>query len=141
MLAASLLLIGSLKTCFGVIQPFLEVGRARSWVHVPLTSGRASVGRFHGEYYVKVDYTYEFAGRMLTGGRYAFLPLTSFLPEQKLLALQNHSPSACYVNPSSPSESVIERTLPWQAYSWTGLLCLSCGAFALLWLRGSAKAG
>lgn len=106
-----------------------------------LGSRPADLGTCHGEYYVTVEYKYEFARSKLTGGRYAFLPPTSFLPEQTLLALQDHFPAACYVNPSYPSESVVERVLPWQAYSWTGLVFLSCGAFVLLWLRRFAKAG
>ena len=39
------------------------------------------------------------------------------------------------MNPGNPAESVIERGLPWRAYSWTGLGFLAAGAFVLLWGR------
>lgn len=129
------LFIGSLKTCFGVTQPLLEVTRARGWVPVPLTSGRATVLPFHGELHFKVEYRYELAGNQRTGERYAFLPPASFLSEEALLALQDRFPAECYVNPDNPAESVVKRDLPWQAYSWTGLAFLVCAALLLLWLR------
>ncbi len=139
MLAIGLLFIGSLKTCFGVAQPLSEVIRARSWVLVPLAWGQVQVLPFHGETSVKVAYRYEFGGRTLSGGRYAFIPPNSFLSAEALFALQDHAPAACYVNPSRPSESVLVRDLPWRAYSWTGLALLLCGALLLLWSRRVPK--
>lgn len=56
-----------------------------------------------------------------------------------MLALQDKLPSPCYVNPGSPSQAVLVRTLPWHAFRFSGLAFAAAGAALLAWTRRVAR--
>lgn len=140
-LAILLLAAGAVNTGLGVVRPLCDVVRARSFVQVPVTWGKAQVLSLHGVMHVTFRYRYVFDGKPYEGTRYAFVHPAAFLPEERLLDLQSSArfPATCAVNPSAPWESVVVRELPLAAYRGSGLAILVCGVLLLLWSRGPLR--
>jgi hypothetical protein len=92
--------------------------RTWTWTRTPCEIGNSAVregnqrGRQTGNYYFQVQYRYEFSGRSYTSDRYQLKP-SSFQDYGKAARLvelyRAESAAVCFVNPSSPSDAVLER--------------------------------
>lgn len=133
--AACLLACGTLKVYFGLIRPAADVVAARSWVEAPVRSFSSQILPFHGILYANVEYVYEYRGRRFAGARFAFTHPTSYLDDDALFALDEKPPPTCFVDPSKPWRSVLDRTLPLHAFRPWGLAAVAVGAALLMWLR------
>jgi hypothetical protein len=142
-LGAVALLLGGTKAWLELARPALDVWRARDWESAPVRAVEVRVMPFHGIVHTDTEYTYRVAGVDHVGERYAFVDPSRFLTEDEILELQSFEPETCWVDPSDASRAVLVRTLPLDAYRWSGLLVIALG-LALLVLavlsRTSARA-
>jgi hypothetical protein len=99
------------------IHPALRVIEARSWEEVPCKILGSKVGAHSGKhgstYSVDVTYSYRVNGREYRSDRYQFLGGSSSGYNGKAAIVNRYpvgSTSICYVNPSDPTDAVINRS-------------------------------
>jgi hypothetical protein len=97
-----------------------SVGSLKAWTWSPTACQitRSSVsendrkGRRTGDFYVDVQFTYNFRGAPFTSDRYQLRPVkfTDYGKAERLAErFRAGSTAVCYVNPSAPSEAVLHR--------------------------------
>lgn len=133
LLSLGLLVAGGVTTVLGLVRPAWDVHAARDWVQAPVLSSKTQLHPFHGVNYVRFEYEYQVRDQKFSGQRYAFTHPLRYLSSDVLLALQHRRFQTCYVNPQDPRQAVLERTLPWSAYRYSGLGLLAVGGIAPLW--------
>lgn len=108
---------------YGVALPAVrDFFRSGSWQATPCVMLMSKVvvesGEHNDTYRVAVKYRYEFGGHEYIGDRYRLLKTSSSGRQAKQEVVNRLAPgvrATCYVNPASPSESVMDRTLGWDA--------------------------
>jgi hypothetical protein len=113
--------------------PLSDFYKSASWKSVPavVTASKLAVkydsGRRNNKvsYSIKIEYRYEFKGKICTGDRYDFFRSRNRYYTFGGLQMQqivNHHPAGkkitCLVNPENPSESVISRELYYPALAF-----------------------
>jgi len=96
--------------------------RCRNWVATPCVMLRSEVETVRGEdsdtYRIAVKYRYDVAGRQYIGDRYRIVKSSSSGLSSKQRIVNSLPPGAratCYVNPQNPAESVMDRSIGWDA--------------------------
>jgi Protein of unknown function (DUF3592) len=110
-------LIGGVATWFVAVRPVAGLLAARSWVETPCTILASQVAESSDSdgttYKVDVRYAYTFEGGEYRSERYDFFNAYSSGYDGKAEVVARYPPGArtvCYVNPSDPSEAVIDRS-------------------------------
>ena len=140
--------------------PLSNFYKSASWESVPaeVTASKLAVkydsGRRNNKvsYSIKIEYRYEFNGKICTGDRYDFFRSRNRYYTFGGLQMQqivNHHPAGkkitCLVNPENPSESVISRELYYPALAFgiipVTFLCIgiSMVIYLILNLKRSKK--
>jgi len=120
---------GILAGYLGVWQSWLDYRAMQSWTEVPaimLQSELVSDGSGEDEMYhveVEYEYEYEFQDQKYRGSRINILETTGrdFKKYDRLnrkLAgyVESGEPYACFVNPATPAESVLNREMDWNGF-------------------------
>jgi hypothetical protein len=123
-------LIGSVVFFLFFVRPALSVLSARNWPATPCQVVSSDVQRHRGSkggttYRVDVLYSYEVNGREFRSNRYAFMGGSSSGYKGKAAIVARYPAGAkavCFVNPSDPTEAVLERGFT--ADLWFGLIPL-----------------
>jgi hypothetical protein len=116
---------------FSVI-PLRKVYRARAWLETPcviLSSAVEEDQTESGVYRILATYMYEVAGQRYSSSRYNFSTGATCGSRGKKAVVDRLAPgmrAVCYVNPTDPSDSVINRGITWDM--------LFCGVFAVILL-------
>ena len=134
-------LVGIL-TLFALGGQLLEGMRARFWTPTPAVIAKSEVRQESSSYHLDLQYIYTFDGKTYTGTRIkpgsgsfstqsdANLAYNRYRPDRKL---------TCYVNPSAPEESYLEKTSPFQIL----LILIPCVFIAIgvggIWLMKNAN--
>ncbi|HWH69403.1 MAG TPA: DUF3592 domain-containing protein, partial [Candidatus Sulfotelmatobacter sp.] len=124
------LLMGSGFLYGFVLRPAFKMLVARDWPAVPCVVLASEVETHSGDdgstYSVNILYRYEFNGREFKANRYHFLGGSSSGYSGKQAIVRRHPPGTktlCYVNPSDPTEAVLERGFTPDL--WFGLIPLA----------------
>src|SRR5579862_2986021 len=124
------------------IRPLLEILGARQWTAVPCTiissEVRSHRGNHGATYSVNILYSYVVNDREYKANRYDFMGGSSsgFKGKQAVVArFSRGSKALCYVDPTDPTQAVLERGFT--PIMWVGLLPL---VFVLLALVGMVSA-
>lgn len=122
-------LIGSVVFFLFFVRPMFGVWSARSWPATPCTVVSSDVQRHSGSdsttYSVDVLYAYEVDGREFRSNRYGFVGGSSSGYQRKAAIVRQYPAgkrTVCYVNPSDPTEAVLDRGFT--AEMWFGLIPL-----------------
>ena len=122
------LLGGVVASYFALVGPVLNVLQARSWPATRCMILSSQVQSHRGDsttYSMDVLYSYEVNGREFRSNRHSFMGGSSSGHKGKAAIAARYQPgssSTCYVNPSDPSEAVLERGFT--ATMWIGLIPL-----------------
>jgi hypothetical protein len=132
--------VGGLLFYVFSIRPLSKIASARQWPAVPCTIISSEVKSHSGDhgntYSVNIFYTYVFNDREFKANRYDFMGGSSSGYQGKQAIVYRYPPGSkalCYVNPSEPTESVLERGFT--RIMWVGLLPLGfmlAGVFGLI---------
>ncbi len=141
------LLVGLGVMAFGSAIPMYKVTRATQWVETPCTIVSSTVESHSSDdgttYSIEIAYQYTFDGQSYSSDQYDFLDMSSSGRSRKEAVVAKYpagSERVCYVNPSSPDESVINRGLQWSYFfigAFGSIFALVGGA--IIW--GSARSG
>ncbi len=120
--------------------PASKVIQARSWRPLDCEILASSVAAHSGDdgytYSVEVTYRYTFDGVEYTGSRYKFLGGSSSGHEGKQKVVDSLPPghvTSCWVDPSDPTEAVLDRGLSWEyAFAILPLVFVTVGAVGLI---------
>lgn len=136
-------------TWFLGIRPMLQVLDARTWEEAPARVLSSEVRTHRGSdsttYSIRISYTYEWRGQMLTSERYDFSSGSSSGRESKARVVRRYPPGhefMAFVNPAKPAEAVIDREFRWiyAALGGFGGLFTAVGAGVMLFgLRQTKK--
>lgn len=142
--------IGAFILFVDTVRPAFHSLLAQRWVETPCVVDSSSVvrhpSRRHSTYSIEVIYHYEFSGQTYSSNRYLFTSATTSARASKQRIVDHYPPGAhktCYVNPSAPSEAVIDRNL--QSEMATGgiglpfLLIGGAGLFFAPWISGARR--
>ncbi len=113
--------MGSLFLWMIALQPALKIWDAATWVETPCTITKSEV-EGDESYKVVVEYDYEISGKQHSGNQYNFFSMsTGGRTSKERIAAQykEGTQHACFVNPSEPTESVIDRSF--SSSMWWGL--------------------
>ena len=99
------------------VRPMLKIQEARHWATVPCTVVSSNVRSHSGSkggttYSVDILYRYEVDGREYRSNQYEFMGGSSSGYDGKAAIVHQFPPgmkATCYVNPSDPTEAVLER--------------------------------
>lgn len=110
------LVVGGIATWFVTIRPVMGLIAARSWVETPCTILASRVAESSGDdgstYRVDIQYAYVFEDGEYRSDRYDFFEGSTSGYQGKADVVARYPPGAralCYVNPSDPSQAVIDR--------------------------------
>jgi hypothetical protein len=130
--------MGCILFYFFSARPFIEILSARQWPEVPCTIISSAVkshsGNHGSTYSVNILYSYAINDREFKANRYDFMGGSSSGYQSKQAIVSRYHPGSkalCYVNPSEPTEAVLERGFT--PLMWVGLLPL---VFVLLGFYG-----
>ena len=115
------------------IYPVYKVLGAVGWEQTECTIVSSELGHGHrGNYFPTVTYHYTMQGRDFTGNRRSFdsTSLPGYFAEDVVAQHPVGSVSACYVNRSDSTDSVMDKSLPWSVVF--GVIPLIIGYY---WLR------
>ncbi len=109
--------VGGMAMCyFMLLRPLGSVIQARSWVETPCTIVSSRVERHDGDdsdtFSIEIEYDYTFDGQAYRGDRYHFMIGSTSGQAGKQAVVDAHPVgrrTICYVDPSEPSEAVLER--------------------------------
>jgi hypothetical protein len=132
--------IGVIGTWFLGVKPMLRAVDARSWPVVPCIILSSEVETHDSDdgytYSVAIVYRYEVGGRAFTSDRYKFFGGSSSGRTGKEAIVDQYprgSTAVCYVNPTDPTDAVIQR-----GFSWEMAFGLIPFVFALIGVGGVA---
>src|SRR5687768_5983171 len=117
---------------FFSIVPLRRVYHAREWLETPCVILSSSVEEDRVDsavYRILITYRYEAAGRSYSSSRYDFSTGATCGFRGKKAVVDRLAPgvrTVCYVNPTDPSDSVVQRGITWDM--------LFCGLFAAILL-------
>lgn len=131
---------GAALLYFLTLRPFLRIQSAKSWPEVPcqiisseVNSSRSSKGST--TYSVHIVYSYQANGREFRSDRYDFLGISSsgWKAKNDIVARFPRGATAkCYVNPSDPTEVVLNREPgAWLLLGLLGLIFIAVGLAAI----------
>lgn len=106
------------------LQPLLKIMDAKSWVETPCTITKSTV-EGNETYRIVIEYDYVFAGQQYHGDQYDFFSMATngrTSKERVVAKYKEGTEKTCYVNPDTPTESVINRAA--SAHLWWGLFPL-----------------
>jgi hypothetical protein len=127
---------------FFFIGPLRRVFRSRGWLKTPCVIRDSAVEEDPAEpgvYRIVVRYEYEVGGRSYSSSRYDFSTGATAGYRRKKAIVGRLTPgtrAVCYVDPSSPHDSVIDRRITWDVVFWglfATVLLVTFGFF--LWTR------
>jgi hypothetical protein len=123
-------LAGLIPFVLQFVGPMLKIQAAKGWTATPcvitssqVINSRDSDGNY--KYRVDIEYEFQFGGRKYYGNTYQFGPPDSsdFNGRQSIVSqFSNGTHTTCYVNPSNPNESVLNRAISDNV--WGGLVTL-----------------
>jgi hypothetical protein len=134
-------LIGSLSFVFAFLLPAISCVRAKNWVATPCRIASSTVAtRGSGKdryYYPDILYTYTANGQSYDATRFNFFKRTSKNPgtvQGWLNAYPAGSTVTCFVNPSDPSQAVLDRSFPSSAFgNFFVLIFVAVGIGGIVW--------
>jgi len=134
------LIIGSAFLYGFFIRPVFKILSARQWPSVPCVVIFSEVKSHSGDdgttYGVNILYSYEFHGREFKANRYDFMGGSSSGYSGKQAIVARHTPgtkTVCYVNPSEPTDAVLERGFtPGMWFGLIPLVFVLVGALGLI---------
>lgn len=142
--------VGSLFLWMGAISPIYESMRAGGWQETPCTILSSKVaGNDSGR--VEIRYSYEFDGVPLESDNFQLSNVNSGSRADKERLVAKYAigtKHTCYVNPSQPSEAVIDRSFSWMSlgmglfalpFVLIGLVGYFVTFFAGRWMRSAAE--
>ncbi len=143
------LLPGLAISWFFGVRPILKVLEARDWEEAPARVLESEVRTHRGSdsttYSIQISYTYEWGGQTFQSDRYDFWSGSSSGYQSKARVVRQYPRGhefMAFVNPSNPSESVINREFRW-AYAiiagFSSLFVLVGGGVLALGLRERRK--
>ncbi len=113
-------LIGSIVFVFLAVIPVWQIIRAQSWEAVDCTILTSEVESHSGSdsdtYSIAITYAFELGGQEFTGDRYNFSNGSSSGYNGKAAVVDRYPPGSqtlCFVDPNTPSSSVINRSPGW----------------------------
>lgn len=142
-LFAAVFLTAGLAACTAIVLPSTGILFAANWVETPCLILSSELARSAKSSVVKIEYEYEIGGRSIRSSRYSFLDLstnTSLAWKRGVVArYQPGQPARCFVNPTEPTDAVLERG--WVPDMWWGLLPLGITAVGFLVLVATIRSG
>jgi hypothetical protein len=100
-------------------EPRQQSASAQNWVATPctVTSSQVHTNRSSRSWTtsISIHYSYVWKGETLSGNRYSFAPTSNYSVEEMQKIVDSLPPgtnTTCYVNPTVPLESVLNRDTP-----------------------------
>ncbi|MDR3403815.1 MAG: DUF3592 domain-containing protein [Chthoniobacter sp.] len=146
---AIFLVIGAGVLYFATIRPWQQIAAARNWKETPCTIASSRVvqsgSMAHGmpTYRIDIFYHYTVNGIRYGTNRYQFASGASSGQADKQRVVDQYPPgreTVCYVNPDSPSQAVLSRSLNGEMlYGLIGVVFLIIGAVGLFYSKRPAS--
>lgn len=100
--------------------PLTNFIQARNWVKIPCIVEKSEIlsqrGKKNDTYQINIQYRYEYQNTSYTGNNYNFIPFYSSGYTGKNKIISNYPVGKkffCYVDPTHPHQSVINRSFDW----------------------------
>lgn len=142
-------LMGSALVYALLVHPVLRVWAARSWHQTDcrIVSGQVVYhsGNKGPTYSVEIVFKYHVGGQHYQSRHYDFMEGSTSGYDDKQAVVDRYPPgmrTVCYVNPSDPTDAVLDRDYPHDM--WFGFVALifpliGIGGFACMWLKPPAS--
>lgn len=133
--------MGAVLIWTAAVWPMINVMRAMTWQQVPCRIISSQVVGAD-TYRIDIRYEYVVGPQMYTGSKYSFFNLKTSArgwKENVVRKLPPESRTNCYVNPSLPNESVLDRSVHWDilwALGGVPFLLVGLGGGFLAYVRG-----
>jgi len=136
------ILIGGLVFYGAFVRPAVRILEARNWTETPCRIVSSQVGSHSGKgttYSVDIIFAYNVGGRGFTSAHYNFMGGSSSGYAGKREIVDRYPPglqTVCYVNPSDPSDAVIEqRFTNDMLFGLFPLVFVGIGTAGLIWRK------
>jgi hypothetical protein len=146
MLFGTFALAGMILSYPLLVSPLMHVWEAGTWIKTPCVIESSDIGRTmesHGPTYgADIRYSYMFGAKGFTSSRYQFWDATSNGFGRIANIVNQHQAgdsSFCYVNPTNPSEAVLNRGLAVEML--IGLVPIICMFFGVTGLVATLRGG